>query len=155
MTTPHHPNQFNRTVRAFCLLVDLPDDDEIAAGKAWRTDDIPCSLLCDPLDANSFFSLVDFGEAPRQADLLEQLLAHNHSRSGFDGPGFTVSPVTRHVLHVHRHRLNKETDRGLADHVARIAIRAVQWRRDLDAATAGSGATLASPPIQHKKGLSS
>ena len=155
MTTLQHPDQFNRTVRAFCLLVDLPEDDEIAEGKAWCVDDIPCSLLRDPLDHNSFFSVVDFGEAPRQADLLEQLLAHNHSRSGFDGPGFTVSPATRHVLHVHRHRLTNETARDLADHVARIAIRAVQWRRDLDAATAGSDATFASPSIQHKNGLSS
>lgn len=72
--------QFNKLMKAFCLLVKLPDAQPFIEGASFDVDGTNCAILFnEKVDANRCFVYADFGQPPpeNETQVFYELLRQN------------------------------------------------------------------------------
>ncbi|PZO19972.1 MAG: hypothetical protein DCF26_04515 [Burkholderiales bacterium] len=124
--------QFDKLMKAFCLLVKLPDAQPFIEGASFDVDGTNCAILFnEKVDANQCFVYADFGQPPpeNETQVFYELLRQNFAAAADTGPTYTISTLTGHVVHVEKFELATTGAEALADAMANIAARASDWRK--------------------------
>jgi hypothetical protein len=144
MTTP----AYRTLIHAVCRHAGILDATAVERDGNLRVDDVDFTLLpvAHP-DGELVLVYCDFGMPPvrRREQALQRLLELNLLLYGGEGPGFSFSRESGHVLFMVQMRLAKATVDAVLTVLRSTALFAHRWRTDhfLDDSSSASGATLA------------
>lgn len=133
--------RFRELIAQLSELIELDDPNWIILGRPLMVDDIAFNVLHKKEDGDCFYIYADFGTVPfgDETTIYKNLLEANLGLYRGNGPGFSLSRQTSHVVYGECHQLGAITAEQLADSLAQISIRVKKWREDYVIRGAESG----------------
>jgi hypothetical protein len=123
--------RFIELIKTFSAYVGL-DAEWVLRGNAVDVDGIAFNVLYKPDMAKTYYVFADFGRAPlgKEGAVYQNLLEANLGLYCGNGPAFSLSAKTSHVLYGECQSLANATPETLAECLAQLATRIKKWRVD-------------------------
>jgi hypothetical protein len=124
--------QFIELIKSFSKYVGLEDAEWLLKGNPLDVDGVAFNVLHKSGMGKTYYVFADFGDVPlgEEETIYQNLLEANLGMYGGNGPAFSLSPKTGHVLYGECHPLNDATPAKLAEVLAQLATRIKKWRVD-------------------------
>jgi hypothetical protein len=122
---------FIELVKKFSAYVGL-ENEWLLKGNAIDVDGIAFNVLHKSGLGKMYYVFADFGPVPlgEEETIYQNLLEANLGLYAGNGPAFSLSPKTSHVLYGESHSLDDATPEKLAECLAQLATRIKKWRVD-------------------------
>jgi hypothetical protein len=123
---------YEKLIQELCQLGNIEDAPGIINGAPMLVNDVVFSLNNSvEIDARVLLVYCDFGpvEKGREAEGYRTLLETNLLMFAANGPMYTISPTTGHVVFAHHYPVEQLDAKSLRNILAHLAAKAKDWRK--------------------------